>query len=132
MSILKMAPQPSSLRTSFRALSITRMEIKKSVIYDGRRQVLVEWEDRSQPEIGLNNSTVKPDRICWRENTIQGSRLGENVGSNINRATTKASERVWGELHYRSTSIGTRPKPTKHRHAPMFIDFHTLMSSQSY
>src|SRR4029453_6800802 len=28
-----MAPQPSSLRTSFRALSITRTEIKKSVIY---------------------------------------------------------------------------------------------------
>ena len=28
-----MAPQPSSLRTSFRALSITGAEIKKSVIY---------------------------------------------------------------------------------------------------
>jgi hypothetical protein len=28
-----MAPQPSSLRTSFRALSITRIEIKESVIY---------------------------------------------------------------------------------------------------
>jgi hypothetical protein len=28
-----MAPQPSSLRTSFRALCITRIEVKKSVIY---------------------------------------------------------------------------------------------------
>jgi hypothetical protein len=28
-----MAPQLSSLRTSFRALSITRIEIKESVIY---------------------------------------------------------------------------------------------------
>src|SRR4029453_4719909 len=28
-----MTPQPSSLRTSFRALSITRIEIKESVIY---------------------------------------------------------------------------------------------------
>src|SRR4030095_5102452 len=28
-----MAPQPSSLHTSFRALSITRIEIKESVIY---------------------------------------------------------------------------------------------------
>jgi hypothetical protein len=37
-----MAPQPSSLRTSFRALSITRIEIKESVIYGGGRQVLVE------------------------------------------------------------------------------------------
>jgi hypothetical protein len=37
-----MAPQPSSLRTSFRALCITRIEIKKSVIYDGRRQGLFE------------------------------------------------------------------------------------------
>jgi hypothetical protein len=40
-----MASQPSSLRTSFRALSITRIEIKESVIYGGeRRQVVVEWE----------------------------------------------------------------------------------------
>ena len=31
-----MAPQPSSLRTSFRALSITRIEIKESVIYTAR------------------------------------------------------------------------------------------------
>ena len=33
-----MAPQPSSLRTSFRALSITRIETKESVIYRGSRQ----------------------------------------------------------------------------------------------
>jgi hypothetical protein len=31
-----MAPQPSSLRTSFRALSITRIEIKESVIYTAK------------------------------------------------------------------------------------------------
>jgi hypothetical protein len=31
-----MAPQPSSLRTSFRALFITRIEIKESVIYTAR------------------------------------------------------------------------------------------------
>jgi hypothetical protein len=37
-----MAPQPSSLRTSFRALSITRIEIKESVIYGGRRPEVVE------------------------------------------------------------------------------------------
>jgi hypothetical protein len=39
------------LRTSFRALFITRMEIKESVIYDGRRQGLVDWEGQNQPEI---------------------------------------------------------------------------------
>jgi hypothetical protein len=33
-----MSPQPSSLRTSFRALSITRIEIKESVIYTAERE----------------------------------------------------------------------------------------------
>src|SRR5262249_8651296 len=33
-----MAPQPSPLRTSFRALCITRIEIKESVIYGGRHE----------------------------------------------------------------------------------------------
>jgi hypothetical protein len=37
-----MAPQLSSTRTSFRALCITRIEIKESVISGGRRQVFVE------------------------------------------------------------------------------------------
>jgi len=41
-----MAPQPSSLSTSFRALSITRIEIKESVIYGGRRQGFVERKDQ--------------------------------------------------------------------------------------
>jgi hypothetical protein len=39
-----MAPQPSSLRTSFRALCITRIEIKESVIYGVGRQVFTGWE----------------------------------------------------------------------------------------
>src|SRR5262245_13859993 len=33
-----MAPEPSSLRTSFRALCITRIEIKESVIYGERHE----------------------------------------------------------------------------------------------
>jgi hypothetical protein len=37
-----MTDQPSSLRTSFRALCITRIEIKESVIYGGRRRVVVD------------------------------------------------------------------------------------------
>jgi hypothetical protein len=36
-----MPPQLSSLRTSFRALSITRIEIKESVIYTAEGQVFV-------------------------------------------------------------------------------------------
>jgi magnesium chelatase family protein len=36
-----MAPQPSSLRTSFRALCITRIEIKESVIYGGEPSELI-------------------------------------------------------------------------------------------
>jgi hypothetical protein len=59
-----MAPQPSSLRTSFRALSITRIEIKESVIYGGRRQELVEWEGQNQPEIELNDVSMR-SRGVW-------------------------------------------------------------------
>ena len=40
-----------------------RREIKESVIYDGRRQGLVEWEDQNQPEIELNAATGKSYRI---------------------------------------------------------------------
>jgi hypothetical protein len=40
-----MSPQLSSLHTSFRALLITRIRVKKSVIYDGRRQGSVEGKD---------------------------------------------------------------------------------------
>jgi hypothetical protein len=67
-----MAPQPSSLRTSFRALSITRIEIKESVIYTvGRRHGFVEWEDQIQPEIELNDATGKSHRICSMKKSIQ-------------------------------------------------------------
>jgi hypothetical protein len=61
-----MAPQPSSLRTSFRALSITRIEIKESVIllHGGRRHGFVEWEGQNQPEIELNEATDKLHKIC--------------------------------------------------------------------
>src|SRR4030095_8269292 len=52
-----MAPQPSSLRTSFRALSITRTEIKESGIYTGRRQVFVEWGNEILAYLRLNYLT---------------------------------------------------------------------------
>src|SRR5215510_8300227 len=39
-----MAPQPSSLRTSFRALCITRIEIKESVIYGGRHEGSLDYK----------------------------------------------------------------------------------------
>ncbi|HEX8751217.1 MAG TPA: hypothetical protein VF732_08900, partial [Nitrospira sp.] len=45
-------------RTSFRALCITRIEIKESVIYDRRRQIFVESEGRIHPEIELNGRRV--------------------------------------------------------------------------
>src|SRR4030095_2324328 len=66
-----MAPQPSSLRTSFRGLCITRIEIKESVIYAERRQGLVEWEGQNQPEIELNDATVSSCRIKSMENSVQ-------------------------------------------------------------
>jgi hypothetical protein len=58
-----MAPQPSSLRTSFRALCITRVEIKESVIYGSRRQGLVESEGQKQPEIELNDASFTSYRF---------------------------------------------------------------------
>src|SRR5262249_29469562 len=54
-----MTLQPSSLRTSFRALSITRIEIKESMICGGRRRVLVDWEDQIRPEIELIEASVR-------------------------------------------------------------------------
>jgi len=58
-----MAPQPSSLRTSFRALSITRIEIKESVIYGGRRYTFVEYKGQNHAEIELNDASI---RCCGR------------------------------------------------------------------
>jgi hypothetical protein len=40
------------------------IELKKSVIYGGRREEFVETEDSMQPEIELNAS-VKFHRIAW-------------------------------------------------------------------
>jgi len=37
-------------------LFITLIEIKESVIYDGPRQVLVQWEGRIHHEIELNDA----------------------------------------------------------------------------
>jgi hypothetical protein len=42
---------------NFRALFITRIEIRESVIYDGKQQGLVEWEGQNQPEIELYCTT---------------------------------------------------------------------------
>jgi len=66
-----MAPQPSSLRTSLRALYIARIEIKESVIYGGRRQVLVEWEGQNQPEIELSDASDKSREIELMEKSVQ-------------------------------------------------------------
>ena len=64
-----------SLRTSFRALCITRREIKESVIYGSRRQGLVEWEGQKQPEIELNdsNSPVLWDLVVGEYSSILAS-----------------------------------------------------------
>src|SRR5262249_46794190 len=48
-----MASQPSSLRTSFRALCITRIKIKESVIYDGK------------PEGGLDPKSSRIPTHAW-------------------------------------------------------------------
>jgi hypothetical protein len=52
---------------------MTRIEIKESVIYDGRRQLLVEWEGHNQPEIELNGRRDNRMRrkIGSSEKTIQ-------------------------------------------------------------
>jgi hypothetical protein len=55
-----MAPQLSSLRTSFRALCITRIEIKERVIYtSGTRQGFIELEGQNQPKIELNDASIR-------------------------------------------------------------------------
>jgi hypothetical protein len=51
-----------SFSTPFRALFITLTEIKKSVIYDGKRRRFVERKDEILLEIELNDASVKP---CW-------------------------------------------------------------------
>src|SRR5262245_63519099 len=56
-----MAPQPSSLRTSFRALCITRTEIKESVIYTARGD-RGSSNKKVRASIRLN-ATVKSHRI---------------------------------------------------------------------
>src|SRR5262245_7144452 len=61
-----MTPQPSALRTSFRALCITRLEIKESVIYADRRRLVVEWKGRIFPEIELNDATRLVELSRWR------------------------------------------------------------------
>jgi hypothetical protein len=51
------------LPTSFWALFITRIDVKKSVVYGGRRQVFVEWEDQIQPEIKLNDASIESGSV---------------------------------------------------------------------
>jgi hypothetical protein len=53
------APQPSSLRTSFRALSITRIEIKESVIYDEGDRDSSNKKARATLEIELNDASER-------------------------------------------------------------------------
>src|SRR5215831_12100097 len=62
-----MAPQPSSLRTSFRALCITRIAIKESVIYtaEGDRG---SSSRKTRISVKLNWMARK---ICSMENTVQ-------------------------------------------------------------
>jgi hypothetical protein len=62
-----MTPQPSSLRTSFRALSITRTEIKECVIYmaEGDTDSLSE-----KTQFCLSVSWMAR-KICSMENTVQ-------------------------------------------------------------
>jgi hypothetical protein len=40
------------------SLCITRAVVEKSEIYEGRRQVFVEWEDQIQPEIELIDASL--------------------------------------------------------------------------
>jgi hypothetical protein len=60
----------------FRALFITRTEIRESVIYDGKQQDLVEWEGQNQPEIELDDATVVSCTIKSLENSVD---LGANA-----------------------------------------------------
>ena len=61
---------------NFRALFITRIEIRESVIYDGKQQGLVEWEGQNQPEIELDDATVASCTIKSLENSVD---LGANA-----------------------------------------------------
>jgi hypothetical protein len=45
------------------ALFITSIELKKSVIYGGRRQVFVDWDGEFQPEIELIDASGKSREI---------------------------------------------------------------------
>jgi hypothetical protein len=69
-----MTPQLSSLRTSFLALFITVMEIKKSVIYDGKHRRFVKRRGPILLEIELNDASGKSRRICLMENSVQSWR----------------------------------------------------------
>jgi hypothetical protein len=66
-----MTPQLSSLRTSFLALFITVMEIKKSVIYDGKHRRFVKRRGPILLEIELNDASGKSRRIALMENSVQ-------------------------------------------------------------
>src|SRR4029453_13803634 len=50
---------------------ITRTEIKKSVIYGGRRYTFVEYKGQSHAEIELHDATVASCWIKSYENSIQ-------------------------------------------------------------
>jgi hypothetical protein len=66
-----MAPQPSSLRTSYRALFITSKEGKKSVIYDGRRRRFAEGKVPIWLEIELIDASGKShDRVVGEFSSI--------------------------------------------------------------
>jgi hypothetical protein len=58
-----MAPQLSSLRTSFRALLITDTEAEKSVIYGRRRTRFIEAE-KANFEVGLNCTERRNGQIA--------------------------------------------------------------------
>ena len=59
-----------SIGTSFRALSITRIEIKESVIYGGSQQGFVKSESQIHPEIELIDGIVASCRIKSMEKAI--------------------------------------------------------------
>jgi hypothetical protein len=53
-----------------RALFITQIEIKESVIYDGKRLCLVEEHEEILREIELNDASVQLRAICDGERVI--------------------------------------------------------------
>jgi hypothetical protein len=60
-----MTPQLSSLRPSFLALFITVMEMKKSVIYDGKHRRFVKRRGPILLEIELIDASVKKEAYDW-------------------------------------------------------------------